>query len=149
MGRYPAPQAKAPRNGSWFTVDLFRADSTTYGPFTESRGQPVSGSSSLSRDGRETAMRKGSDIERIVKAELSKAFKGRRPRFHLDWDVTDDGVAEHVLNISVRFPDGGRPEVSLPIAMLPITIRQALAESGKDVLVHVWFADDEVAEAAD
>ncbi|WP_157967016.1 hypothetical protein [Elioraea thermophila] len=149
MGRYPAPQAKARRHGIWFTVGLFRADSTGYDPLILSRRQPVSGSSSPSRDGRETAMRKRSDVERIVKAELSKAFKGRQTPFDLDWDVTDDEVAEPVLNISVRLPQGERPEITRTIAMLPITIRQALAESGTDVLVHVWFPDDEVAEAAD
>lgn len=81
-------------------------------------------------------------VERIVANELSNAFGRQRIRFRLDWEVSDDEVAEPVLNVSVRLPRGERPKITRSIAMLPIAIRQALARKGQDILVHVWFPED-------
>ncbi|MDW8444488.1 MAG: hypothetical protein RML45_09435 [Acetobacteraceae bacterium] len=66
-----------------------------------------------------------------------------------EWGTTEDEIGEKVLNISVRLASGERPAVSRKVALLPITIREALEREGQNVLVHVWFPDDEVAAAAD
>lgn len=98
---------------------------------------------------RSTGTTRASSVSDIVKRELDRVFGPGRVTFVEEWGTTEDGIEEPVLNISVRLTSGERPEVSREVALLPITIREALEREGHDVLVHVWFPDDEVAAAAD